>query len=146
MKKIIVISFLVLCALVISSCSTQISEAAYEEFVETLEDRGYTIQVEEDTEKIILAGEHKRLTINETDYLAVFLYKNNDEMEKDASRLSADGFTYSTEGRTISISWVSKPRFYKKDNMIVLYVGEDAELIHVYSELLDSPFIGGSSG
>jgi hypothetical protein len=114
---------------------------AYEELVINLKDMGYTIKAE-DVEKSILLGERKWLTINESDNISVYLYESNDEMEKDASYLSDDGFSYDNGREAVDIGWVSYPHFFKSENMIILYVGENSDIICLFEELVGPQFAG----
>lgn len=114
---------------------------AYQELVMNLKDMGYTIEVE-DVEESILLGERKWLTVNESDNISIYLYESNDEMEKDASYISADGFSYDNGREAAMIDWVSYPHFFKSENMIILYVGEDSDIIHSLKELVGPQFAG----
>lgn len=144
MKKII---FAILCVtillLTLIGCnrSAQISYDAYEELVRNLENTGFTIE-SEDVEESILLGERKWLTINGSDNISVYLYENSDRMEKDASYLSNDGFSYNNGKKSIDIEWVSYPHFFKSENMIILYVGENSEIVEALKELVGPQFAG----
>ena len=144
MKKII---FAILCVIILlltligCNRSAQISYDAYEELVRNLENMSYTIEAE-DVEESILLGERKWLTLNGSDNISVYLYENSDRMEKDASYLSNDGFSYNNGKESIDIEWVSYPHFFKSENMIILYVGENSEIVHVLKELVGSQFAG----
>lgn len=113
MKKII---FAILCVIILlltligCNRSAQISYDAYEELVRNLENKGFTIETE-DVEESILLGERKWLTLNGSDNISVYLYENSDRMEKDASYLSNDGFSYNNGKESIDIEWVSYPHF-----------------------------------
>ncbi|HBN29222.1 MAG TPA: hypothetical protein DD421_09380 [Clostridiaceae bacterium] len=121
--------------------SRQISYDAYEELVRNLENMSYTIEAE-DVEESILLGERKWLTLNGSDNISVYLYENSNRMEKDSSYLSNDGFSYNNVKESIDIEWVSYPHFFKSENMIILYVGENSEIVHVLKELVGSQFAG----
>ncbi len=121
--------------------STQISYDAYEELVRNLENRGYTIETE-DVEESILLGERKWLTINGSENISVYLYESNDEMEKDASYLSDDGFSYNNGKNAMDIEWISYPHFFKSHNMIVLYLGENSKIVNAIEELVGPQFAG----
>lgn len=121
--------------------STQISYDAYEELVRNLENRGYTIETE-DVEESILLGERKWLTINGSENISVYLYESNDEMEKDASYLSDDGFSYNNGKNAMDIEWISYPHFFKSHNMIVLYLGENSKIVNALEELVGPQFAG----
>lgn len=121
--------------------STQISYDAYEELVRNLENRGYTIETE-DVEESILLGKRKWLTINGSENISVYLYESNDEMEKDASYLSDDGFSYNNGKNAMDIEWISYPHFFKSHNMIVLYLGENSKIVNALEELVGPQFAG----
>jgi len=141
MKNTIVILLLVFIVATLSSCSKQISYTAYEELIVNLEDMGFAIDAR-DVKEHILAGERKWLTINKTDNISVYLYESGSKMEEDAAYLSDDGFSYNHGKEHAEISWVSYPYFFKAQNMIILYVGENLEIIHALEELIGSPFAG----
>ena len=63
-------------------------------------------------------------------------------MEKDASYLSNDGFSYNNGKESIDIEWVSYPHFFKSENMIILYVGENSKIVEALEELVDPQFVG----
>lgn len=121
--------------------STQISYDSYEELVRNLENMGYTIEAE-DVEESNLLGQRKWLTVDGSENISVYLYESNDEMEKDASYLSDDGFSYNNGKNAMDIEWISHPHFYKSENMIILYVGENLEIIQVLEELVGPQFAG----
>ena len=141
MKNTIVILLLVFIVATFSSCSKQISYTAYEELIVNLEDMGFIVDTR-GVEESILAGERKWLTINENDNLSVYLYENSNKMEEDAAYLSDDGFSYNNGKKAVEISWISYPHFFKVQNMIILYVGENLEIIHALEELVGSQFAG----
>jgi len=140
-KNTIVILLLVFIVATLSSCSKQISYTAYEELILNFEDIGFTIDAR-DVEEHILAGERKWLTINESDNISVFIYENSDEMEKDASYISDDGFTYDNGKVGTKIEWVSYPHFFKSENIIILYVGENSKIVRALEEHVGLQFAG----
>jgi hypothetical protein len=78
--------------------------------------------------------------------LQLFIYEDATAAEADAERISADGYEIAPtrdgeEGPAI-IDWPSPPHFYLWDNIIILYVGEDSEILTLLSELLGQPFAG----
>lgn len=141
MKKTKAILFLMFIVVVLSSCSKQISYAAYEELIINLEDMGFTVDTK-DVEQDILQGQRKWLTISEKENISVYLYESNEKMEKDASYIDKSGFSYTNGKYSAEISWASYPHFFKKDNIIVLYVGEDLEIINALKEIVGLKFAG----
>lgn len=141
MRKFIGIILLINFAIAICSCSKQISFDAYEKLIENLENMNYTIKAE-DVEEDILNGERKWLTVDENANISVYLYVSSDEMEKDASYISDDGFTYDNGKHAATIEWVSYPHFFKSENMIILYVGDNLEIIQTLEKLVGPQFAG----
>lgn len=124
-------------------CSKEISYTAYNDLVTNLKDKGFNV-TEKDVEKNILQGQRKWLTINEdeNENISVYLYENNETMEKDAACIDEDGSGYNNKKNSTEIEWASFPHFFKKDNIIVLYVGENPEIIKALKEILGVQFAG----
>ena len=141
MKKTISVLLLIFIAISLCACIKQVSNVAYDELIINLKNVGYTIEAE-DVEESILLGERKWLTVDGSENISVYLYESNDEMEKDASYLSDDGFSYNNGKESAEIEWISYPHFFKSQNMIILYVGEDSEIIHVLEEIIGPQFSG----
>lgn len=141
MKRIFSILLLSVITLSLFGCRNEISETAYNDFITKLEEMDFTV-VSEDVDEDILQGERKWLTINETENISVYFYENNAQMEKDASYIDAGGTSYNNGKDAVEISWVSFPHFYKTENIIVLYVGEDTELVHALEENIGNQFAG----
>lgn len=140
-KKVVLSLLLIVTAIFLFGCSKQISETAYKDLITNLEKLDFSI-AEEDVEKDILQGQRKWLTINENENISVYLYDSSEKMEEDASYVDKGGSSYSNGKNNVEISWVSLPHFFKKDNIIVLYVGENPEIINALKELLGAQFAG----
>jgi len=65
-------------------------------------------------------------------------------MEADASCVTPSGSGIDCEDRSISIriNWVTPPRFYKEGRIIVIYTGDDHQMISLLEDLLGKPFAG----
>ena len=83
-----------------------------------------------------VAGEG--LTVNGVD-VTVFAYSSNDRAAADAAKVSPTG---SSIGQT-QISWIDTPHFYKRDRLILLYVGHSADLLTVLDAVVGPPFAAG---
>jgi hypothetical protein len=140
-RKIVLILMLFITVLSIFGCSKQISDTAYNDLITNLEKKDFNV-IAEDVEENILQGQRKWLTINENENISVYLYESSEKMEKDASRIDKEGFGYTNGNTETQISWVSYPHFFKKDNIIVLYVGEDLEIINALKEIVGLQFAG----
>lgn len=111
------------------------------DFITKLKELHFQIEAE-DVDADILQGKRKWLTVNKEEHLTVYLYESSEKMEEDASYLDSGGSSYTNGKNSMKISWASLPHFYKKDNMIVLYVGENADITHALEEILGTQFAG----
>ncbi|HEY8363249.1 MAG TPA: hypothetical protein VIK77_10250 [Tissierellaceae bacterium] len=143
MKRLLSVILCTAIMLICVGCSSnqKISYDAYEKLIKGLENMGYKVE-SKDVEKSILSGERKWLTLNENENISVYLYENNEKMEEDASYLSFDGGTYNNGKNSIIVEWVSYPHFFKSENMIVLYVGENTDIVSILEELVGPQFAG----
>lgn len=141
MKKLVLILLLFVTTISLFGCSNQISETAYNDLITNLEKMNFKVGTE-DVEENIFKGQRKWLTINEKENISVYLYESSEKMEEDASRIDKEGFGYTNGNTETQISWVSYPHFFKKDNIIVLYVGEDLEIINALKQIMGIQFAG----
>lgn len=137
------ISILLFIILTISQlgCSNQTEEKTYLDFINKLNELNFKIEAE-DVEEDILQGQRKWLTLNEEEHISVYLYENNEKMEEDASCINSGGASYDNGKNSVKISWASLPHFYKNENMIVLYVGQNADLTTALEQILGVQFAG----
>ena len=114
----------------------------YAAFTDLLRENGLSVR-EEPTGDGFLSVESKAVWVGEN-LLSVYEYPSNKDMEKDAQHIHPGGasFDFPEEGRSAKVSWASYPHFFKKDLLIVLYVGEDEELVGFLREHLGEPFAG----
>ena len=141
MKKNVTILILFMLTLTMLACAKEIPEDTYVDFMTQLEEMDFSVTAE-DTDKDILQGERRWLTVNETEHITVYLYESGSAMEKDASFIDEGGTGYHRGNDSVEISWVSYPHFYKADNLIILYVGEDVGILHALEDMLGEPFAG----
>ncbi len=142
MKQVIIILLLLLMSTSLMGCKRkEISDKTFNDFITKLEDKGYKVDAK-DVDRDILAGKRKWLILNDTYNITIYLYESGEKMEEDASYIDKWGSGYNNGKTAINISWVSLPHFYKKDNMIVLYVGENTKIIAVIEEIVGEQFAG----
>lgn len=153
MKKIVLFILLVFITISQYGCTKDdsyngykepIEENQYKMLIENLEDKGFNVEEKEikNLEHHILLGKPKGLNVNNEGYIYIYLYEDSQKMELDISNLSEDGFTYSNNEKGITMDWIYPPHYFKKENMVVLYVGEDMEIINALEDILGSKFIG----
>jgi len=80
----------------------------------------------------------QRIVVNESD-VVVFEYECSSRADADASRISATG----TPIGQSQISWMDTPNFFKRDRLMVLYVGHSADVLRPLEAVLGSRFAGG---
>lgn len=72
------------------------------------------------------------------DDVHVFQYPTADEAMREAAHVSPAGSPIATT----QVTWMSPPRFYRRDRLIVLYVGTDQAVARALEAVLGQPFAG----
>ena len=110
--------------------------------VDHLRGLGYTVEVVGDVEQPFFqtSGTTLRVTggaLQEPADLQAFNYDDPSAAEADAQQIGPDGNPLTT-----MITWVAPPHFFRKDRVIVLYVGSDQEVIKLLTAALGPQFAG----
>ena len=66
-------------------------------------------------------------------------FPDDDAASEAAAQVSPDGFTIGTT----RVNWIGIPHFYKPGRLIVLYVGDNYELVKSVENILGPQFAGG---
>jgi hypothetical protein len=66
----------------------------------------------------------------------VFQFRDAAAADQQADAVSPDGSTVGTA----KIHWIGSPHFYKKDRLLVLYVGEESKVLEALQAVLGPPF------
>lgn len=114
----------------------------FAEFIDNLDKDGieYILGEGEDTERFFSVP--RQYVLIGEDIISVYEYPSNDEMEADAAYVDRGGCSISVPGHSVQISWSSLPHFYKKDRVIVNYVGENERIISHLIEHYGAEFAG----
>lgn len=118
----------------------------FDKFVSLMKTKVNNLKVE-DAEENFLPATRKIINIGDEE-LYVYIYDNNEKMEKDALNIDGSGFVYcgtSADGKTAAATkggWISDPHFYKKGNIIVQYVGINEEIICDLKDIFGEQFAG----
>ena len=80
----------------------------------------------------------KRIVLNGAD-VQVFEYSSAARADTDATQVAPTGTPI---GRS-EIGWMDTPNFYKRDRLIVLYVGHSADVLKLLETVLGPPFARG---
>ena len=111
-----------------------------------LQTLGYEIVTDTRAQRDVFEGTLTILTAG-AEKLYVYWYPTAPMAEEDATRISKDGLTYTkalkSQVQSTTISWVDTPYFFRKENIIILYVGSDKGIITTLEGLYGLPFAGG---
>lgn len=89
-----------------------------------------------------LAGKRYLLTLENGEHLSVYVYRNNKLAQKDASYVDGGGCSYSKPGKQVHVSWAGYPHLFLADNIIVLYVGDNAGVLATLEKIYGEQFAG----
>lgn len=110
------------------------------QFERAMKDRGYNIEVI-DTEQDFIPTTRKRIILD-NDVIDIYLFGSNNEMEEEAKHIDSGGCSYTNLTKSVNVSWVSFPHFYKKGSLIVQYIGEDEVIMSDLKDILGEQFAG----
>ena len=140
MKKL---SILLISLLILTSCSKKTTENGtdYISFLEILDDN--QIQYKEgdlDTSSFLSVARMPIFIGDEI--ISIYEYASNEDMEKDSTYIDKGGSSISMPGKEVEISWVSYPHFFKKDTLIINYVGENQQILELLNKNYGDEFAG----
>jgi len=110
------------------------------EIMEELEENGTAATEGGEVWQVFFEKRGRIIKINNED-VQVFEYENAMDAERQARLVSQDG---SSVGTTM-IAWVAAPHFYKRANIIAIYVGDDGKTIRALEEVFGRQFAGRES-
>lgn len=99
---------------------------------------GATIESGETLQQDFFSVEGQIIKINGAD-VQVFEYKSAEAMEAEAALVAADGGSVGTS----MMMWFAPPHFFKSGRILVLYVGEDANVLNLLGSVFGQQFVGG---
>ena len=76
------------------------------------------------------------------EYVQVFAFAKAAEAAAEAARVSPDGTSFKTDETAWMVTWIGPPHFFKKDRLIVLYVGGSVFVVDALERVLGSQFAG----
>lgn len=112
----------------------------YLSLIDNLRANGALVNPSGDISQPFFSIKGQKITVNGDD-VQVFEYPDAVAADAEAALVSPDG---SSIGTTM-VNWVASPHFYKKDKLIVLYVGDTTAIINVLVAVLDPQFAGGTT-
>jgi len=108
-----------------------------DDLIRRLSAEGLEVQLGEEISQPFFTVKGNLLHVN-NETLRIFTYENSESATMEAGKISNDG--ESIEGH--ALDWPAKPHFYASGRIIVLYLGEDIELMHFLEQILEPQFAG----
>lgn len=84
----------------------------------------------------------RKMMVIDKDTIFIYLYDSDKEAEADAKRINAFGTGYDNGSKSIHVKWTSSPHFYRKETIIVQYVGTNKKIISDLKNILGKQFAG----
>lgn len=115
----------------------------YVSLVDNLRAKGAAVVPAGEVSQDFLSVTGNAITVN-GENVQVFEYSDARIANSEADTISPDGSQITTkDGRVVMVDWIAPPHWYKKEKLIVLYVGDDAGVISLLTEVLGKQFAGG---
>lgn len=142
MKRIVLV-FISVTLLLLTSCSQKPTnrESDYTAFLNLLSENKLQYEEAEVDEDSFLSVPRKPVLIGD-EIISIYEYASNDDMEEDSKYIDKGGCSISVPGKFAEISWVSCPHFFKKDTLIIQYIGEDEQILGLLNENYGAEFAG----
>lgn len=146
MRRVRVVVSLVLPCLLLAACEDRnpvgpTSSATLDRFVQALRQQGVSVsladQISPDINRFFSVPA-QQVRVNDAQVNA-FLYQNAEAATTEAALISQDG----QPSPTTRVTWVSTPRFYRRDSLIVLYVGCAGDIVQALQATVGSPIVVG---
>lgn len=105
--------------------------------INALRARGAEVEIGDPVEQAFFSVTGQILRVSGKD-IQVFQYESAESMGIDAAQIAPDGGSIGTS----MVTWVEAPHFFKSGRVLVLYVGEDPEVIKLLRGALGEQFAG----
>jgi hypothetical protein len=136
-------SVLSLLLLACSSPTGPSSSSTLERFVQALRQQGLTVTLAGQIAPSVngfFSVPADRVRVSDSQVNA-FVYRTADAAAAEAALISKDG----QPSPTARVLWVSTPRFYRRDALIVLYVGCATEIVDALQNTVGPPIVVGAT-
>jgi hypothetical protein len=146
MRRVRVVVSLVLPCLLLAGCADRnpvgpTSSETLDRFVQALRQQGVSVslagQISPDINRFFSVPA-QQVRVNDAQVNA-FVYQKAEAAAAEAALISQDG----QPSPTTRVTWVSTPRFYHQDSLIVLYVGCTGEIVQALQATVGSPIVVG---
>lgn len=107
--------------------------------IDDLEARGVVALREGSVWQPFLSGDGHVLRVA-GEAVHVFVYVDADAAEREAAGISPDGSAFTSTGAPTMVTWIAPPHLFRRDRIIVLYLGETATILTTLESVLGAPF------
>ena len=107
--------------------------------VKDLGKAGATVKLSRETVSQPFFSARGRIIYINGESVWIFGYLTSATADKDAAQVSRDGMTIGNH----KPSWLGTPHFFRRPRMIILYLGDDAQILKSLSRTLGQQFAGG---
>ncbi len=115
----------------------EISVTDYSSFVAQLTNEGVAVKETGELVQPFFSITGYTIKADEQD-IQIFEYAHGGAMAEDAGLVSPDGFSVGTT----MLNWIDSPHFYKAGRIIVIYIGDDADIINTLEHIIGPQFAG----
>ena len=109
----------------------------YARLLDDLRSAGVSVEPEGNVDQPFFSVEGRMIKIGSED-VQVFAYSDAAAADAQAALVSPDGSAVGTS----KLRWVGSPHFYKKRTLLVLYVGDDDNVLKALDAVLGRQFAG----
>ena len=88
-----------------------------------------------------LSGEGHGLRV-EQEVVQAFVYPDAEAAAREAEAISPDGSAFAGSGTATMVTWIVPPHFFRRERVIVLYLGEEATILSALEAVLGEQFAG----
>lgn len=110
----------------------------YVSLIDSLRAAGAEVEPVGPMSQVFLSVEGQIIQVNDED-VQVYEYPDEAAADADAAQIPPDGASF----RTVMVTWIAPPHFFHTGRLIVLYVGNDAEVLTALEAVLGPQFAGG---
>lgn len=110
------------------------------QFEKAMKDRRYNFEVI-DVEQDFIPTTRKRIILD-NGVIDMYLFGSENEMEEESKYIDSGGCSYNNGSKSVEVSGISFPHFYKKGSLIVQYIGEDEKIMSDLRDILGEQFAG----
>ena len=146
MKWLIVSTLLVVFASAIGGCGKSAVPSPSAEplaiadqisLLKALQEAGATVEIGDSVIQDFFSPEGSLVQANGID-IQVFEYESPEAMEQEAAQVAPDGGSVGTS----MMMWMDAPHFYKTGRIVVIYLGQDENMLELLQHVIGDQFAG----